>query len=501
MKSKMDVKIVTLLLGMGAFLMMSFQNCSSNLSSQNANLASGGTSDGLDTNQPNQKPMVNCRLTSDMDADAWLEVSSASDLFLAGTERFDESDNLKIDCSNTSDETTTDQLVFEIDHDYNPTSPNFQAMTQSTQLASTLNGGDMNMAIRVTDAQGESSVQTFTLEVECDASAPSPALAIGGSLNNLISISTGTAIGQFNYSVNTDLIVGDPDGSGFEYSWDFNGDGVFDPYSYSGNGDGASTSELYRTNPNINNVYVNARNQRTIRLRVKNSCNKETIFALSESIPDTLTTLPLSAADDSAATNCYLLGEVRDNQNSSDAVELIRKNYDYQATDAQGFLAFDTNYRNSSLDFNTTKKYRAPDYTVHGMSMELRDVADSGDATGQVQSFSSSNNTVRMSSLTYRVAGEGDGLMTRTYALNSSCSVDMRLIRLEQVGQPCSTGNQPNEIRTEEIYWGEFSCPSLTAGTGDTVRVENGKFYCADHSVDRCNGGGGGGGGINPIPF
>ena len=136
----------------------------------------------------------------------------------------DKDNSVNVDCGNTSDESFIGNLKFEIDKNYDPASPNFVEQSGTTfSLESSLfpDGGLYNMAVRITDPEGESSIKDFRLAVQCEDDAPYPALA---SDSNIV-IEESSYVGLFNFSVS-----GVTGGEDFSYAWDFNGDDVLDPF-------------------------------------------------------------------------------------------------------------------------------------------------------------------------------------------------------------------------------------------------------------------------------
>lgn len=473
-----------------AISLLPFQNCGGGLSSSTGqfNQASSQVSDGLDTDTPNNKPVIDCRFSSAQRSDVYARINTIQDSYSAN--RFNENDALAVDCSSTYDESGVDSLNFSIDTDYDSTAPNFQTFSKQFGL-SAFAPGIYNMALRVTDPQGEISIKPFSLVVECSDAIPAPTIA---NVASAVQVSAGSEVGLYNFAVDMSQVSG---GSGFEFAWDFNGDGVMDPFATGRNG----SRDLWTNQAQISNQYANVTNVRKIKLNVRNSCFKITSYTLDKNLP---ASHPVARNATSLATVTpyyYLQGDARSSSLHASSVHTQRANADYLATDNTGHLEFTCDFNRSgnnglsSLRINTAKRYRDEDYSRHGASINITNIPDSGaDGTQTINP-----GQALISSMSYRVAGESDGLVNDTYNMTSACEIKMRIIRATST-VPCSTG--PARTVQSIEFLGEFSCPQLTSErSGSTISFTNGKFYCGDSISDSCQGGGGGGGGQPPPQF
>lgn len=460
---------------------MTFQNCSGGLTSKSSQLnqVTSANSDGLDTAQPNQKPVVNCSFTSLQRSDVYMNVSTLNDQFSA--ERFNEDDSLSVDCSGTTDESAFSQLTLEIDQNYNSSSPNFQPLMSSSF---TLNPGLYPMAIRATDPQGETTVKTFNMVVTCNDRVSDPVV---GNLNNLITASEGSAVGLYDFNITTSEISG---GQSFEFAWDFNGDGVWDPFGEQKTG----TKQLWSDIASRTDIYVNAQNSVQVGLQIRNECFRTTTVNVDVNLANSH---PVTAASPASPQGYYYVqGEMRDTGGSANALETQRKTRDYLATNNEVFREFTCDYKgprngSGSIEIRTLKQYRDEDFSIHGLNLDIVNIPDDGsDGTFSV--------VANIQSMTAVMAGESDGISDDRFNRMSGCNVSLTIVRATST-TPCQTGP---DRRTGSIeYYGEFNCPTLMNSNGSTMAVNNGRFYCGEAISDRCQGGGGGGGGQPPPQF
>ena len=131
---------------------------------------------------------------------------------------------------------------------------------------------------------------------------------------------------------------------------------------------------------------------------------------------------------------------------------------------------------------------------LHGLEIQVRDIQDNGGAA--LQTFTNANLAVA----SYRASAADDGIVSEIYNRNSQCSVVIRVRRAEGV-VPCAAGqtSQAEISAPAVIILGEYSCPNLRdSNTLESVRLNNGKFFCEVAPINQCVGGGGGGGGVPP---
>lgn len=477
----------TLFGGIGLLLLAHFQNCSSNLNTSQFQQPTTNVSDGLDTSTPNNKPVIDCRFSSQQRNAVFANINSLQDSYSA--DRFNEDDSVSLDCSNTSDESSLASLKFELDSNYDPSSPNFQEIGPSSVNFTQFSPGRYDMALRVTDPQGESSMKIFSMEVECtSAASATPVLQNPASS---ISITEGSKVGTYNFSVDTSKLS---NGTSYSFAWDFNGDGVMDPFAISKTG----SRNLWTSSATVSNQYVNVENTRKITLRIQNQCLREVTYQVDKALPSSHPIARNASSQAEALSYYYLQGDAADTTaGTSSASEVRRRTADYLATNSGAFTKFTCDYkRNSSantgsLAITTSKQYRDESYSNHGAEIKIGSIPDDG----SVSTGGSSN----MESMSYLLAGESDGLpSSEKFNKDGACTVNVRVTRVISQGT-CSDGVTGRTF-TAITLLGEFSCPQLRSekNTSNTISFENGKFFCEENTATGCPGGGGGGG--NPPP-
>lgn len=479
-------KVALLLVSSGA-LMMAFQNCSNNLSSDQFNQPTTDVSDGLDTNTPNNKPIIDCRFGSQQRSAVFANINSLQDSY--STDRFNEDDSVTLDCSNTNDESSISQLTFELDTDYDINSPNFQSISPSNVNLSNLPPGRYDMALRVTDPEGAQSMKVFSMAVECTTtSAADPQLL---NPSSSVSVTEGNNPGSYTYSINTANLR---NGTSYTFAWDFNGDGVMDPYDVVASG----SRNLWTTSASVTNQYVNVKGNRNITLKVQNQCLREATYFIDKNL---VTSHPIGSNDAPTVLGYrYLQGDVSDTSSSATPTDTKRRNAEYLAIDAGARTEFTCDYnwnRNSnlgSLEIATSKQYRDESYSSHGAMIYVNQIPDDGST--------SSGGSSNMQRATYTLAGESDGIVTERFSMSQGCTVDVTINRTITVGNPCGAGQSGTTPETHRFeLLGTFNCPELTSNAGNTIAIDNGKFFCTERLTFGGCGGGGGGGGDNPPQF
>src|SRR5690606_8716079 len=181
-----------------------------------------------------------------------------------------------------------------------------------------------------------------------------------------------------------------------------------------------------------------------------------------------------------------------------------RKNGDLLVTQ----YSEDANLRRIECDYKKTRNDQPAVFSMkalnrykddvdfrHGMEIRVNNIND--DTSSGLQTFTDAN----MSIAKYQASAADDGVVRETYDRQSGCTVTIR-IRRDIPVTPCSASQRTQADFSEAgaiVILGEFSCPNLVdAGTQESVRAENGKFYCEVAPSNQCIGGGGGGGGTPP---
>lgn len=488
-KSGVSLFKAVLLLAGCAGLMIAFQNCSNNLSSDQFNQPSTDVSDGLDTSNPNNKPIIDCRFGSQQRSAVFANINTLQDTY--SSDRFNEDDSVVLDCSNTNDESSVSQLKFELDTDYDANSPDFQTITPNNVSLNSLSPGRYDMALRVTDPEGASSMKIFSMEVECTStSAADPQLL---NPSSSVSIVEGSNPGSYNFSINTANLR---NGTSYSFAWDFNGDAVMDPYKVAARG----SRNIWTSSPTVNNQYVNVKGSRNITLKVQNQCLREVTYYISKDLP---TSHPIGRNDAPAVLGYrYLQGDALDTSSSATITDSKRRNAEYQAIDLGARTEFTCDYKRSSsnnlgsLEITTSKQYRDESYSSHGAMVLINQIPDDGSA--------STGGSSNMQNMTYTLAGESDGLISEKFTKSQGCTVDVTVKREIITGQPCGAGQSGSTPETHKLeLLGTLSCPELTSdrNSNNTISFTNGKFFCTERLTFGGCGGGGGGGGDNPPQF
>lgn len=476
-------------LGLAGFSLLTA--CSSGFQAMNKPFSSLNGVGDLTNDIVNQAPKINCVMTNGATgATREIHTISEQDTFFSVLPRAGET--LSLDCSSTSDENQND-LTFAIDTDYSPDAPNFVALSEVSSINLTA-AGSYSYAIQATDKEGLKRVKTFTLVVQCQNDVI-PAVDVAG----ISVVGTGT-LNYFNYSVSAAAVTG---GDGFEYSWDFNGDGVFDPFSM-------TSTDTWSATSSANDVFTIFANQRKIALKVRNSCQFETVVYadVNFSIPNIDRTAVAQAVpmgyhyiqadvrgrSGTVATDQRRNGDLIVTQMPSTPVKRVKCDYNYnRAGQKAGFNLYGMNWYNNGSEANFANVF------LHGMSIKLTGIPDTGAASEQTYNQS---HGVQLASISYDVSAADDGLPHETFnSIQTACTVEVTIVRAQPVA-PCADGLKAEadfaDLSAIQIY-GEFNCPSIrnTANTA-SVAAENGKFFCEVAPSNQCIGGGGGGGGTPP---
>lgn len=449
----------------------------------------------IDDGLTNQAAKINCDLYLNNEASAYRSIStiSGADTF---TRNALEGESIKFDCSKTEDEDSVDALQFAIDTNYVPSSPNFVPVEGKVFSLSGLSVGRHSMALKVTDTKGKERIKTFTTVVEC-IDAQAPVLNTAG-----VSITASNRLNYFNYSINPAMVS---NGESFQYAWDFNGDLVFDPVSLD------NPNEIWTSNSTLQDVYsifvTRAGQSRQISVKVKNECEKESTYTIQAQFPsENIARNPTSLAE--IRPYFYLQADLAATSGGNNDLLDPRKNGDLLVTQ----YPQDTSLRRIECDYKKTRENQNAVFTMkaynyyksgseyqHGMDIQIRDIPDNLTQGTQEIPLGVANLAVAR----YRVSAADDGLVSEVYDRNAACSVKLRIIRDRGV-TPCAADRRSQADFSEDseaiTILGEYSCPSLRdANTLETVKLDNGKFFCQVAPTNQCVGGGGGGGG-NPPP-
>jgi hypothetical protein len=401
-----------------------------------------------------------------------------------------QNDQVLFNCGHSQDESNVSQLEFSIDRDYHPDAPNFVPFTSGDQLnVDAASVGRFNMAIKARDPQGLEKVKAFTLVVECQ-NAPTPVLDI-----SRVHVTPTAKLNYFNYSVDAGAVSG---GTTFQYAWDFNGDQEYDVYSLT------NPNGIWTPSASLSNIYTpfvstGPSDTRKIGLLVKNECEKQSNYQIDVAF-DPQTNIARNPASLSVVKPYYYLqsdiSSAADPQNQRENAHLLVTRYpgDLKRVDCDYIRDESTN--KAVFTITGYNWYKSQDDTtfIQGQKISIGNIADSGASSFSV---SSSNNTAKLNTATFRVSEQDDGFVSENFSKSSTCPVALRISRAMGT-VPCDDGSS---VQSETItILGEYSCPQLTEDSnGRTIAVDNGKIFCEVAKADECVGGGGGGGG-NPPP-
>ncbi len=449
--------------------------------------ASGLGAEDIDDGIVNQAAKINCDLYLNASTTPYRKIStiSGADTF---TENAKETNSVRFDCSGTQDEDSVESLQFAIDTDYQPSAPNFVAVASESFSLDNLRVGRHPMALKVTDSEGKERVKTFTTVVEC-LDAETPVLNTAG-----VSITAGSKLNYFTYAINSASVSG---GEDFQFAWDFNGDYVIDPVSLD------NPNQIWTSSSSLSDIYsifvTEAGQSRQISVRVKNNCEKESSYTVQAQFPSfNIERTPVALAVEKGFF--YLQADVA--TTSTDIADQ-RKNGDVLITqypEDTDLRRIECDYKKTTLAGNAVFSMKANNYYkegsefLHGLEIQVRDIQDNGGSA--LQSITNANLAVAK----YRASAADDGIVSELYDRNSQCSVVIRIRRDVPVA-PCAAGqtSQAQINAPAVIILGEYTCPNLRdSNTNESVKLDNGKFFCQVAPVDQCVGGGGGGGGTPP---
>jgi hypothetical protein len=438
-------------------------------------------------NNYDQAPSINCNVVNTSQPGQSEQLHTVDSLDTSFSSNPKTGDVLSFDCSGTTDQ--VGGVTFAVSTNYNAQAPVFAAVSGSTFQLTMGQTGLVPYAIQATDADGLIRIKTFNLIVQC-LSEVDPKLNLSG-----VTVTPTSELNYFNYSVAASAVSG---GQGFQFEWDFNGDGVYDSYDL--------TNQLWTSQNTVSNIYTifattSQNPTRNIGLSIINNCGYESTFQIPVSFPMTnIARTPQALAAPmpyfyyQADVSSSVPGQ-RDNgavlltQYPSDPILRVWCAYSYPGGGApSGFTISAFN------SYNETNQSDGSNPQVHGMSTQIANIPDTG-AAGTQSYYNTDGVTVP--STNYLVAGVGDGFPDDAFNLNSTCTVHISVER-EQGVTPCANGyTGPGNLPPMQIY-GEFDCPSLIDAQGNTVAAHNGKYFCQIGPQNECFGGGGGGGGNGP---
>lgn len=470
-------------------LAMALWSCHSGFNSNKGDTSGSAAlnAERLDAGITNQAPKISCLIVNNSNTSQRRTINTISeeDTFFLGYPK--EGDTLNFDCSATADE---GKVSFALDTDFQPEAPDFKPFSGAVTLAA----GSKTMALKATDAEGLSTVKTFAVNAQCaDGQKPvvNPAL---------VSITAGSKHNFYNYSVANGGVSG---GSGFQFAWDFNGDGVFDPFDINSSA-GAIWNDS-ATSSNIYSVFASAGSRKhQAQLRVRNSCNIESdtvLIEMAQEIPNIARTpeaqavpkayyylqADISSADATSAASVAFKqrtnGPYLSTWYPSDPMKRVICSYKFEKLESKAsFTIQGLNWYTGGLNMTTNPQF------VHGMEIRVNNIPDNGSSTPQTYTQADG---VKLHSALYRVSASDDGLVQENYnRIDEACAIEITVQRDEGV-VPCT--DNPDKVAftptTATIIYGEFKCPKLTnAATGKPVAADNGKFFCEVAPFNQCVG-------------
>jgi len=455
----------------------------------------GGTATSVDPGALNQAPKVGCTvLNKSTGTVRTLNTVSSLDTFFPSNPI--RATTLSFDCSGTNDEDGIDKLSFEIDTDFDPEAPQFVPLSGPAFDLPLPNVGAFPMALKVIDSDGSEQIKTFSTIVRCEEEI------VPQVTGNPVMVSPSGKLNFFNYGVNSGALSG---GTSFEFSWDFNGDGVYDPFSM------MTPNDTWTNQTQLQNIYTifasTADKPRRINLKIRNECMNE--VRVTADVAFTMQNIARTPEAKAEKRGYYYL------QSDISGLPLTdqRVNGDYIATqypEDQEYERVRCDYKFKRLNqpavfsiigYNWYKGGSATDGSstfIHGSEIRIQGIADKG-IVG-LQEFTSAQGA-KITTSTYRASAADDGMNAENYSrIDIPCTVTIRVERADAVA-PCAPNLKEAADFTDKavILLGEFNCPKMTdTATGRSVAAENGKFFCEVHPSNQCVGGGGGGGGQPP---
>ncbi|MCB0384344.1 MAG: hypothetical protein KDD43_03050 [Bdellovibrionales bacterium] len=505
----MNTKALSIIGGLAMVLWSCHSGFDSNQETKSTDGASTAQNvDNLDAGVTNQAPKISCQITNLNNTSQKRSINTIGELdtFFLGYPQ--EGDTVSFDCSNTQDEGNS--VSFFIDSDYDAENPDFKPFDFNLTLAA----GNKTMALKAVDGDGLATVKTFAINAQC-ANGAKPVINA-----SMVSITAESKHNFYTFSVPNGAVSG---GKDFQFAWDFNGDGVFDPFDLN-----SSAGAIWNDSPvsqGIYSVFASAGSHRRVALlRVRNGCNMESDTVQVEMANE----LPnIARTPESQAVKkgyYYLQSDIRSDSIASSAAPTLKQrvngpflgtwypgdkekrvicSYNFEKlTSKASFTIQGLNWYTGGLQMDTGNQF------IHGMEIRVNNIPDNGSSASQTYTQSDG---VQLHSASYRVSAGDDGITHENFnRIDQACTIEITVQRDEGV-MPCSSNSDKVEFTptTATIILGEFQCPTLTnSSTGKSVSAQNGKFYCEVAPVDQCVGAGGpcvngicsGGGGIPAIP-
>lgn len=450
---------------------------------------------GTSADNSNQAPKISCSMQNMSNPAAGTRMIStilSEDTFFA--DQPVEGNTLSFDCNGTDDESSVDELTFELSTNYDIANPTFVPVEADFTLP-VASPGRRTMALRVSDGD-KVTIKTFTVVVEC-LQQIQPSLNLDG-----VNVTASSRLNYFNYSIDPGAVSS---GNSFQFSWDFNGDYGYDPISM------ANPNEMWTSAYALNNIYTifatEQQQGRKVGLKVRNDCQLESYYVVDVLFPmDNIPRTPAALAeprgywylqyDVSSAPpdNQRRNGDVLHTWYADDPVKRVECDYKKAriASPAvftiRGFNWYKNPAGQNKIDPNNS--------FMHGMKMTINNINDN--LSVGTQSFSDANVELAQ----YYVSNADDSsYVQEIYEKNAGCTVHLTLVRATGV-TPCAEDQRTTyDFEEDEAFqiYGEFSCPNLRNSSNQvSVRADDGKFFCEVAPVNQCVGGGQGGGGDPP---
>ena len=332
-----------------------FQNCDGSITKDKSNIfvgASGNLSDGLTNEVVNYAPEVHCVLTgTNPGSENQTLTFTTGGSQLDGNLTVDHS--LSIDCTRSSDDKTASSNLF---HEISIDGSAFQPMRNGNFAISnnTLSVGVHPVILRVTDEENLPKILPANIVIACSDSESAPQFS-----GNPISINQ-SKLNVYNFQVNPDAISNCPD---CQFSWDFNGDGVFDPFGFVANGSVA----LWTSATSVQN-HSNLVNHRKVKLRARNACYKVSTFTALISNNVLQTTHAPSFTQDISINQIpntyeYIQASISPTENSpaeANSLDEQRRTADFLGTrdPDNRRTSFNCNFDNGTFSISQSKRYQ-----------------------------------------------------------------------------------------------------------------------------------------------
>lgn len=455
------------------------------------NVSTEGTFDILDPNaQANQAPNIVLDI-KDAGSRALVSTVATFRTLEKGSASFKMGQVLEFDFSRTSDDVnSSDLLQYSVNF-----GQGFEDVTKSFSHTFSATG-TFPIIVRVADQNGNSAEKTFVAFVEC-AEAEYPPIVIDPAK---ISITSSGKPNFFDYNA-TGAVSGGRSSADFRYSWDFNGDGIFD-------NDWSNLATI--------NAYSHHANVRSVSLKVwdvacnyfaKTTVDYNFVIPQSNATPGELQGPQIPGYP----VNYFMQATLRPKTPATAPAHLaLTQNVDLSAIQLPGPEAKRVicDYKKAATTTSGTSGTNQATFTIsalnaynrpgksgtqHGMDLRVTGIID---PTGMTGGGSVNTSSAVIDRINYYTDEGSDSDSRMIYSKAAPCQLNLVVTPFPPGTGTCSTDPKFGyPVRID----GTYSC-ELVSGT-QRLNATKGAFFCEVAKVDACPPGGGGStGGIPPVP-